>query len=754
MRRWSFVFAPLLSLLIGLASCGGPSGGTGGNVSVSVSPTDVTLAPNEEQTFMAEVQGTTDPGVSWDASAGSIEPSGASATYTAPEEPGTYEVTATSVEAPSASGSAVVTVEALPSSGAAFLEVRPGSLTLTREGQEATLEVRAYDATGTQIGTDDLNIEWRVSDTATVQIQPDTTDASTATVTATTSLGSAIVSAAATGSEVVSNPVGVSIADVKQDVTLVPDQRVAFPFTDVPPGADPATYTPENEIAAWLEVDGTTLRYPVILAGEPPVVGDLLLAQEGTPLMGRVRKVETRDAHTLVQVEQVALDEVFNDYVFTFDSRALETQGVLSAESWMRDPAETQLQPAGTTSPGPGDCEMEGGLEFVHLKPVVKTRVTPILEAAYDLRNDRFMFKIGLTVTSEAGIDADIQAGITGTLSCDIGPAIEYTVPIPAGPLASVLSGGVVVQPKFKATADATFGRRANFEATIISTGTVQGGVDIDRSEREDLSRFDGETTSNIAGFSDSEWGDMSFSLTPGAYMEAEIGVQLGGVVLGKTCSFVRFVPKLGDVCEDARDALFLEVIQGDVGGELQAQWDSPRRVLNNQDSDSHLTTAVIGDWSLENDAFNTLLEWFKFAPLKLDLVRGDIQFFTFYRAFHPDSMTVNSAQYNGSIEQGDTLNVTIGETINLAVTGTYDGAFLPSGDTPLHAGDVWIDTDTPANPSSITATNDDTLAITLPITQQLCDQAGGDPVPLHILGYNRFAGVIPTAGYVGHLNL
>lgn len=111
MRRRSVLFASLLLLVIVLVSCSSPSRGTGESVSVSVSPTDVTLAPGEEQVFTAEVQGAVHPALSWEASAGTLETSETSVTYTAPGEPGTYEVSATSVEDPSASASANVTVD-------------------------------------------------------------------------------------------------------------------------------------------------------------------------------------------------------------------------------------------------------------------------------------------------------------------------------------------------------------------------------------------------------------------------------------------------------------------------------------------------------------------------------------------------------------------------------------------------------------------------------------------------------------------
>ncbi|RYG86743.1 hypothetical protein EON77_03275, partial [bacterium] len=87
----------------------GNNGGGGGNptVAVVVSPSAVTLAPGATRTFSASVTGTTNLGVTWTASAGTITTAGV---YTAPSAVGTYTVRATSVANPGVSSVATVTV--------------------------------------------------------------------------------------------------------------------------------------------------------------------------------------------------------------------------------------------------------------------------------------------------------------------------------------------------------------------------------------------------------------------------------------------------------------------------------------------------------------------------------------------------------------------------------------------------------------------------------------------------------------------
>jgi hypothetical protein len=76
-------------------------------VSISVSPVTTSLQSGGQQQFKASVSGTSNTGVAWSASGGTVTTSGL---YTAPSSAGTYAVTATSVADATKFISAVVTV--------------------------------------------------------------------------------------------------------------------------------------------------------------------------------------------------------------------------------------------------------------------------------------------------------------------------------------------------------------------------------------------------------------------------------------------------------------------------------------------------------------------------------------------------------------------------------------------------------------------------------------------------------------------
>ena len=83
-------------------------------VGVSITPASETLAPGQSRTFTAEVMGTDNADVTWEASEGDVDADGARARYSAPGEPGDYTLTATSVADPSKSATATITVASEP----------------------------------------------------------------------------------------------------------------------------------------------------------------------------------------------------------------------------------------------------------------------------------------------------------------------------------------------------------------------------------------------------------------------------------------------------------------------------------------------------------------------------------------------------------------------------------------------------------------------------------------------------------------
>lgn len=121
--------ALLFAALLPLMSCGGGGapGGGGGGITVTISPTTVTVGLNGTVLFSVTVTGATDPSVTWSATQGTIVPTGAtSAQYTAPGFATTATVRVTSVQDPTKFREATVTV-AVGTSTVTGRVVRDGS---------------------------------------------------------------------------------------------------------------------------------------------------------------------------------------------------------------------------------------------------------------------------------------------------------------------------------------------------------------------------------------------------------------------------------------------------------------------------------------------------------------------------------------------------------------------------------------------------------------------------------------------------
>jgi cytochrome b5-like protein/Big-like domain-containing protein len=105
---------------------------TATTISVTLSPTTASLAPAQQQAFVASVANST-MGVTWSAtSVGKIDQTGL---YTA-VNPGTGTVTATSVEDPTKTATAQVTVTSTPPTGGIAVTVSPGSMIVSVGGKQ------------------------------------------------------------------------------------------------------------------------------------------------------------------------------------------------------------------------------------------------------------------------------------------------------------------------------------------------------------------------------------------------------------------------------------------------------------------------------------------------------------------------------------------------------------------------------------------------------------------------------------------
>ena len=119
----------------------------GSSVSVSVSPTSTTMVSGTGQQFTASVQGTSNTGVTWSTSSGSITDGGK---FTAPKvsSPTNVTVRATSAADPTKNANAVVTVD--PSVASVSISVSPSTASLT-SGKTQQFAASVQGSTNTSV---------------------------------------------------------------------------------------------------------------------------------------------------------------------------------------------------------------------------------------------------------------------------------------------------------------------------------------------------------------------------------------------------------------------------------------------------------------------------------------------------------------------------------------------------------------------------------------------------------------------------
>ncbi len=127
-------------LILVLAACGI------NNVNITISPDKATMVVGSQMQFSASVGNAGNKGVSWSATAGSVDSTGF---YTAPASPGICHVIATSQADPSRTATAVITV-------VAPVVITPAEITLAPGGTQTFSAV--MPATG------DTNVTWSITE--------------------------------------------------------------------------------------------------------------------------------------------------------------------------------------------------------------------------------------------------------------------------------------------------------------------------------------------------------------------------------------------------------------------------------------------------------------------------------------------------------------------------------------------------------------------------------------------------------------
>ncbi len=646
-----------------------------------------------------------------------------------------------------------------PTVGIASLAVVPGSALLTAQGDNATLTVRAFRSDGSARSLEGVALEWATTDDTAVRLGVSASDPTSASVTALTGLGSAIVTVRVKGKPgLVAPPAPVTIAPLTGGTKAVAPSRVVFPFDALPPGATPATYLPphvkinggsatlgafsESEVAAAFELDSNgELRSAAVLteAGGPtPSVGDVLVSGGGGAFMGLVTGVTARGGYLLVTLDPVAIQDVYQKLSFRYDGPALEAGG------WTPSAVRT----AGGTPWGgalalQAGCTWEGNFTSVNVTtpaPTLTIAFHPDVLIDTDQGIYRVLLPLKATIQMEPGFK--LQAGALGKVNCKLGAPYKSLWSLP-GPLAALFAVSAELQKEFEASADFSAGPQLSGKLTLKGEADIQVGFDTS-TPNQDHNTVDfsmGVTPSGTADGPASD--DLKFQLSAKLVEAGDLGVQLGGYVVGTGAQYLNWIPYLGEKIQKLAEALDLQILKSEVGPVGDAIWESAKRVLNQEGANTTLALNAVGVVTLESDTLNTMLAKLGHAPIKLQLFKATLPLGTLFRVFDKDRVTATTSCFSGAVT-ATPVCVHVGETAEFRVRVKYKGAPLLFGsDRPLEGGQLWLDKTTVLGPESSVNPATKMLTFRVPITSQMCGST------LYFVAVNSMGG-IESPGYGG----
>jgi hypothetical protein len=682
-----------------------------------------------------------------------------------------------------------------------FLRIVPGGLLLPEGEDTAVLRVDAFESDGDPVAIGSLDIEWVSSDPDLVRVDVDSADSSVATVTVLDDVCNAFVLARLRDEPLImSPPANVMRAKLHPDAAILPDDMVVFPPPNLPDGVDISgfefpEYVPpasaggngsfggfsEGEIATYLDVnDDFVMRYPVVLRGRAPAIGQRLVAGGGAPISGVVVGHVQRGDFCLVQLEIVPPQELFEDLDFSVSLEQLQADGLLTpvdTSDW-EDDSDFVPDTAAATS---GLFKFEVGR--FECKPPTATAVRPSFtqspapSGAYfgpiwdgnlqisDYTVQRFFFKVGLLARAFFRPELRLTPGVTAAFTCDIqskyrkkkiywqtgamaavlAPYIEGFVPSLAFGLD--VSGGPTMRFGMNIGFDYSYWTGASYTAATGWEPLCESWDVCSRTNQTNETFFDADSGPQI-----------TVEGRVGGFAVGEAGV----VGLGGFLALVDNLP-IGPLLQGVRDSIEekmqVRLFRARIGPELTARWHNGRRTAFIEESESAANIVLKGDLRLTLDAITKYLRTVLniFNVLSVPLI--ELNFYHLaepYRILTEETLTVNGQRYafgDPAVKVGQGQSVPVVSTItrdfiNLTPVDLFLPRLTPHQEFP-HTGELLLDGEVIA---TLTPSNDFRLNGSFEATRTLCERAEGPggPLEVKVLAYNRMFRTIPTANYAG----
>jgi Tol biopolymer transport system component len=405
------------------------------------------------------------------------------------------------------------------------VEIRETALLFTEPGANRVLKATAYDRFGTIVP--DANIAWRSSKPESIAVD------ATGRVSAAVANGSAQIVAEAGG--VASPALLVAVTRLPAEAVTLTDARIL----DGPSITDP------DAAPSFLNT------FQVVLGGEPPQVGALLINTESKPVVGRVVAVEPGTGQSQVTLEMVSLREAFPNLelreTFDLSQAPVEVNPEMASffeitregDTWVFSPRpQTNGQPEGkrvqakaaqgTRALGPFQCAGtntldDGALPFkLSVPPAFSAKLNSRVEIVSTEANglERFVLVGEPSFKLSAGVS--IAVAFEAKYSCR-GEFFNVRIPV-SGPLSVFLSGLVPVGAALELGGKMTLAS-AGATTSIEGKVPVQIGIDCPPGESCSFVRSLSGSFSFTPSLDAPSLSDLRFEPSVGAFGTVDLAV-------------------------------------------------------------------------------------------------------------------------------------------------------------------------------------------------------------------------------------
>ena len=600
------------------------------------------------------------------------------------------------------------------------LQIIPRAVLLGQDQTTETLTLQAFHSNGDEIPIDTLAIEWMSGDSDIVSIVPDPVNAAAATVTVLNPIGTGMITARLrTDHSVVAPLVAVTPAKLHPEVDLVPDDIVVFPPPNLPDGVglsdfQVADFTPadqgreaqfggfsESELANLLEItDEFEVRYPIVLRGNPPEVGQRLLASDGAPIAGIVLSAEQKGNFSLVQLRVGTPQELFEELDFDISAEKLIEEGLLmpfdTSEWELDDSNQSNGSIASTGSAGilasplaqPVSSRIGSFLctgrvrpTFTQFPTALDSYFGPIWDGSLKVRSykvERFYIKVGLQARAQFNPEIRLTNGVKVLMTCDTHPDQRVAIAIPVGgpigvflepyieglisiPITAELSGG----------STSRYGMKLGFDYAIWTGGTYtsKDGWKPLCESWDKCSRTNADAELILKH--DTSGNQMTIEGEAALFGAGEVGIQWGGSIFRAVSN----IPGLGRIFSGAINTAFekggVPILRIRMGPKAIIRWHNPSRTAFYEASESAGRVVLAGDISFRFDAFNTYIKkalglaGFRSYPIAT-FAEGDLV--SPYRVLNEETLTVNGEKVSSGLFTAPVL-VRVGDTVSVVST-------------------------------------------------------------------------------------